>query len=170
MRILLADNETNVRYGLRTFLEERPGLEVVGEAADAGELLAQLQAACPDLVLLSWDLHPQRGALVEGDVLLTVGDATLEDRSAISGRLRLSPEPGQGYVHREPDARVNGGVSYPDSINLISGLRVAAFFLRQLLKRILPLVAVILVLVLLVWLGQRRRAQLLADSSAPDRG
>jgi DNA-binding NarL/FixJ family response regulator len=33
MRILLADGETNVRYGLRVLLAERPGFGVVGEAA-----------------------------------------------------------------------------------------------------------------------------------------
>jgi two-component system response regulator NreC len=62
MRILLADDEFNVRYGLRVLLEERPELEVVGEAADADELLAQLGAACPDLVLLSWGLPGRQGA------------------------------------------------------------------------------------------------------------
>ena len=56
MRILLADQESNVRYGLRVLLEERPEFELVGEAADAGELVAQVEAACPDLVLLSWGL------------------------------------------------------------------------------------------------------------------
>ena len=56
MRILLADRESNVRYGLRVLLEERSEFEVVGEAADADCLLAQTEAACPDLVLLSWEL------------------------------------------------------------------------------------------------------------------
>jgi DNA-binding NarL/FixJ family response regulator len=56
MRILLADDESNVRYGLRVLLEERPEFEVVGEAADAEELLAQIDGACPDLLLLSWGL------------------------------------------------------------------------------------------------------------------
>ena len=56
MRILLADHESNVRYGLRVLLEERSEFEVVGEVADAEELLAQIEAACPDLVLLSWGL------------------------------------------------------------------------------------------------------------------
>jgi DNA-binding NarL/FixJ family response regulator len=62
MRILLADHESNVRYGLRVLLEERPDLEVVGEAADAEDLLAQIQVACPDLVLLSWGLPGLTGA------------------------------------------------------------------------------------------------------------
>jgi DNA-binding NarL/FixJ family response regulator len=62
MRILLADHESNVRYGLRVLLEERPEFEVVGEAADAQDLLAQIEAACPDLVLLSWELPGLAGA------------------------------------------------------------------------------------------------------------
>jgi DNA-binding NarL/FixJ family response regulator len=62
MRILLADGESNVRYGLRVLLEERSEFEVVGEAAEAEELLAQIEAACPDLVLLSWGLPGLAGA------------------------------------------------------------------------------------------------------------
>ena len=62
MRILLADGESNVRYGLRVLLEERSNIEVVGEATDAEELLAQVEAACPDLVLLSWGLPGLEGA------------------------------------------------------------------------------------------------------------
>ena len=62
MRILLADHESNVRYGLRVLLEEWPELEVVGEAADAEDLLAQIEASCPDLVLLSWGLPGLVGA------------------------------------------------------------------------------------------------------------
>ncbi len=56
MHILLADGEANVRYGLRVLLEERSEFEVVGEAADAEDLVVQVKAADPDLVLLSWEL------------------------------------------------------------------------------------------------------------------
>jgi DNA-binding NarL/FixJ family response regulator len=62
MRILVADGESNVRYGLRVLLEERSEFEVVGEAADAEDLLAQIEAACPDMVLLSWELPGLAGA------------------------------------------------------------------------------------------------------------
>ena len=62
MRILLADGESNVRYGLRVLLEELSEFEVVEEAADAEELLAQINAACPDLVLLSWGSPGLAGA------------------------------------------------------------------------------------------------------------
>ena len=56
MRILLADSQSRVRFALRSLLEEQPGLMVVGEATDCQELLAQAEAACPELVLIDWDL------------------------------------------------------------------------------------------------------------------
>ncbi len=59
MRIIVADSQPRTRTGLRRLLEREPGLAVVGEAGDAPELLALLQAGCPDLILLGWDLPGQ---------------------------------------------------------------------------------------------------------------
>ena len=56
MRILLADGQPKVRFGLRVLLERQPGLIVVGEATNAKDLLAQMETGCPDLVLLGWGL------------------------------------------------------------------------------------------------------------------
>ncbi|NIO69112.1 MAG: response regulator [Anaerolineae bacterium] len=56
MRVLLADDQTKVRSALRLLLEQEPGLSVVGEAAEAEDLLAQVEATQPDLVLLDWEL------------------------------------------------------------------------------------------------------------------
>jgi len=56
MQVLLADNQPKVRLGLRVLLERQPGLKVVGEAANAEELLARMEADRPDLVLLGWEL------------------------------------------------------------------------------------------------------------------
>ena len=56
MRILLADSQSRVRFALCSLLEEQSGLIVVGGATDCKELLAQAEAACPDLVLIDWDL------------------------------------------------------------------------------------------------------------------
>jgi DNA-binding NarL/FixJ family response regulator len=56
MRVLLADSQSRVRFALSSLLEEQSGLMVVGEATDCKELLAQAEAACPDLVLIDWDL------------------------------------------------------------------------------------------------------------------
>ena len=62
MRVLLADKQTKVRSALRLLLEQEPGLSVVGEAAEAEDLLAQVEATQPDLVLLDWELLDQGGA------------------------------------------------------------------------------------------------------------
>ena len=56
MQILLADNQPKVRLGLRVLLERQPGFKVVGEAVNAEELLARMEADRPDLVLLGWEL------------------------------------------------------------------------------------------------------------------
>jgi DNA-binding NarL/FixJ family response regulator len=56
MRVFLADNQPRVRFALRKLLEQQPGLEVLGEAVDAEDLLTQTQKDCPDLVLLDWGL------------------------------------------------------------------------------------------------------------------
>ncbi len=56
MRILLADDQAEVRSALRLLLEHEPELEVVAEAEEAGVLLAQARAVRPDVVLLDWEL------------------------------------------------------------------------------------------------------------------
>jgi DNA-binding NarL/FixJ family response regulator len=62
MHILLADSQSRVRFALSSLLEEQSELTVVGEATDGPELLAQVEAACPDLVLVDWDLPGMAGA------------------------------------------------------------------------------------------------------------
>ena len=56
MRIFLAIRGTKMRMALRLLLEQQPGLELAGEAADAEELLPQLDDNHPDLLLIDWDL------------------------------------------------------------------------------------------------------------------
>jgi DNA-binding NarL/FixJ family response regulator len=51
-RILIADDEALVRGGMRMILEAQEDLEVVGEAQDGREALAQVRALQPDLVLM----------------------------------------------------------------------------------------------------------------------
>ena len=70
MRILLADHRSRVRFAMRALLEQRPGWDIVGEAADAKSLIAQVGSSCPDVVLLDWKL---RGLMA--DSLLTLRQA-----------------------------------------------------------------------------------------------
>jgi DNA-binding NarL/FixJ family response regulator len=57
MRILVADSQSKVRHALCVLLRQQPGLEIVGEAASALELLTQTEKCCPDLILLHWRLQ-----------------------------------------------------------------------------------------------------------------
>lgn len=56
MRILLADDQSRVRFALRVLLHQQPGMEVVAEAVDGMDLLDKAEVTHPDLVLLDWEL------------------------------------------------------------------------------------------------------------------
>jgi two-component system response regulator NreC len=52
MRVLLVDDHTIVREGLRLLLAEHPDVEVVGEAADGEEALRKARELKPDVVVM----------------------------------------------------------------------------------------------------------------------
>jgi two-component system response regulator NreC len=52
LRILLADDHTLLRQGLRKILQERPDWEVVAEASDGREAVRQTLAVQPDIAIL----------------------------------------------------------------------------------------------------------------------
>jgi NarL family two-component system response regulator LiaR len=52
IRVLIVDDHAVVREGLRTFLALQDGIEVVGEAADGAQALAQAELLIPDVILM----------------------------------------------------------------------------------------------------------------------
>jgi NarL family two-component system response regulator LiaR len=52
IRVLIADDHSVVRQGLRMFLELDPGLEIVGEAKNGVEALSLAREQKPDVVLM----------------------------------------------------------------------------------------------------------------------
>jgi two-component system, NarL family, response regulator NreC len=52
IRILLADDHTVMRRGLRLLLESQPGFSVVAEASDGRQAVEQAEAAQPDVAVL----------------------------------------------------------------------------------------------------------------------
>ena len=55
IRLFLVDDHAVLRFGLRTLFQQDPSLQIVGEAENGEQLLAQLPATPCDVVLL--DLH-----------------------------------------------------------------------------------------------------------------
>ncbi len=68
MHFILADDQFDVRQALICLLENEIEYELVSEATSADELLAWLTTACPDLLLLDWELPGMNGH----DLLLRV--------------------------------------------------------------------------------------------------
>jgi DNA-binding NarL/FixJ family response regulator len=53
IRILILDDRTMIRVGLRMLIDAQPDIEVVGEAKDSPSALALIRATKPDLVITS---------------------------------------------------------------------------------------------------------------------
>ena len=52
LRVAIADDEPLGRAGLRYLLERHPGVEIVAEACDGRDAIAQIERTAPDLLLL----------------------------------------------------------------------------------------------------------------------
>ena len=92
IRVVLADDHTLVRHGIRKILESEPGITVVAEAADGDQAFALVQTH-PDLDVLIIDLK------MPGREAMTV----LRDARAQAPGLRLivlTMHDGQEYVAR----------------------------------------------------------------------
>jgi DNA-binding NarL/FixJ family response regulator len=60
MRIMVADDQPDVRSALRLMLEQKPGITQVLEVSTAHEMILGLKSCCPDLVLMDWELPGTR--------------------------------------------------------------------------------------------------------------
>ena len=78
IRVLIADDHTIFREGVRQILAEQPDFEIVGEATNGAELLERLAKASPDVVLLDLSMPGASGVglvregAARGDCLVVV--------------------------------------------------------------------------------------------------
>src|SRR5713226_6819072 len=107
IRILLVDDHSVVRQGLRLFLRYDPELDVVGEAADGAEALRLARELKPDVVLMDLLMPGMDGiaataairrALPETEVLALT--SVLEDASVV-GAVRAGAI---GYLLKDTQA------------------------------------------------------------------
>ncbi|HSJ50056.1 MAG TPA: response regulator transcription factor [Actinomycetota bacterium] len=74
LRLLLVDDQALVRSGFRMLVEAQPDMEVVGEAADGHEAVAEARRARPDVVLMDIRMPKMDG--IEATRLITEDEAT----------------------------------------------------------------------------------------------
>ena len=71
IRILLVDDHTLFRSGLKALLQRQPDFEVIGEAADGLEGVKQAELLKPDVVLLDLDMPVMHGRDALSQILVT---------------------------------------------------------------------------------------------------
>jgi chemotaxis response regulator CheB len=114
IRILLVDDHQSLLWGLAKLIEsEKPGMEVVGVAAEMSEALVVAQREQPDVILLdidlggvnSLDLLPDLLKAVQAYVLILTGvrDTETHDRAMLSGA--------RGILHKEDRQRSSSRLS-----------------------------------------------------------
>jgi DNA-binding NarL/FixJ family response regulator len=110
VRILVVDDHTIVRQGLRSILDLEPDFTVVGEAADHGEAIAETARLHPDVVLLDLmlsDREPAEGLDVCAELcqrhpaVRVVVLTTFLDERLLVGALRRGAN---GYALKDVDA------------------------------------------------------------------
>lgn len=92
MRVVLADEHASVRSALRLLLTHALRMQVVGEATDVPGARALLAAACPDLLLVAWQLFDGQPAATVRDLrsrcprllVVALGGQEDERRSALA--------------------------------------------------------------------------------------
>ncbi len=69
VRILLVDDHSMVRKGLRSLIHERDGIMVVGEAATGREALQLVRSLSPDVVVMDIHFPGENGIEISRQIL-----------------------------------------------------------------------------------------------------
>lgn len=102
IRILIVDDHDLVREGIRTMLQQEPGLQVVGEVGDGQQAVRAVRELRPDVVLMDLNLPGGLGGLEATEAILADFPATkvivltqYEHREYIKRALRIGA---RGYL------------------------------------------------------------------------
>jgi DNA-binding NarL/FixJ family response regulator len=107
IRVLLGDDHTLVRQGLRRVIESTDGIEVIGEAASGTEMVRLVKEAEPDVVVLDIRMPEMDGIEACRQILAqTPGTKVVmltayDDRHFVVEAVRAGA---QGYVLKSKDA------------------------------------------------------------------
>lgn len=100
VRIILVDDHAVVRSGLRMLLESKPGIEVVGDAADGDEAIRMALQIKPDLVLMDLSMpHGKDGLTATAELKKLLPDTAV---------LILTMHDDEEYLFRSIQAGASG--------------------------------------------------------------
>ena len=120
IRVVIADDQQLIRGGFRSLLESEPDLEVVGEAGTGTDVVAQMQALRPDVVLM--DIR-----MPDGDGLWATEQIVADPRLAATHIVIVTTFELDEYVARAIRAGASGFlVKDTEPVELIRAVRVVA--------------------------------------------
>ena len=119
LRVVIVDDHALVRTGVRGELDDRAGLEVIGDAATVAEAVALIEAERPDVVLL--DVHmPDGGGVAVLQRVRTTTPGThvlaLSVSDAAEDVIAVVRAGARGYV-----TKAIGGEELADAIRRVAG-------------------------------------------------
>ena len=132
IRVLLVDDHTILREGVRALLRSTPDIQVVGEAATGREAVAVAQRTAPDVVIMDLDMPDGDGAAATAELqqlepapkVLILTMHTEEERL-----VPLLKSGARGFLSKECAER--------DLVNAIRVVANGEFFVRPNVSRIL---------------------------------
>jgi DNA-binding NarL/FixJ family response regulator len=104
VRVLIADDQALFREGLRTLLSTRPDIEVVGEAANGAEALAETERLQPGVVLMDLRMPVMDGIVATTAIrdrwpsIPVLVLTTFDDDASLFGALRAGAA---GYLLKD---------------------------------------------------------------------
>jgi DNA-binding NarL/FixJ family response regulator len=132
IRILLADDHTVMRSGLRLLLERQPNLEVVGEAADGRQAVELAASEKPDVVVMDIAMPHLNGVEAARQIV---------NRAPSTAVVILSMHSDESYVIRSLKAGARAYLlkdsAESDLISAIHAITVGKSFFSPLVRRIL---------------------------------
>ena len=118
LRLLIGDDHTLVRQGLRKILEERPEWEVVAEVGDGREAIRQCQALKPDVAIIDIGMPLLNGIDATQQIVRRVPETRV---------LVLSMHSDEAYVTRALHAGATGYMLKDSAgTDLINGVAAVA--------------------------------------------
>ena len=94
VRLLICDDSIFMRMAIRAICEDRPDIEIVGEAKNGDEAVSLVEALRPDIVTMDIDMPGMNGASATEtiakrfDTAIIILSGVRQRRSVIAARLR----------------------------------------------------------------------------------